>query len=107
LVFPSRMEGFGLPAVEAMINGCPLVASTAKALVEVCGDAALSADPEQPDEWISAIERLRNSDALRQAMIGRGQARAERFTWRRTAETYLGLMADVDKAFDTKSRASH
>ena len=58
-------RSFGLPAVEAMINGCPVVASTAKALVEVCGDAALLADPEKPDQWIAAIERLRNSDALR------------------------------------------
>jgi glycosyltransferase involved in cell wall biosynthesis len=100
LVFPSRIEGFGLPAVEAMIMNCPVIASTAKALAEICGDAALFADPEAPDQWIIAIDQLRATPTLRQQLIARGQRRAELFSWRRIAETYLQLMAEIDARKD-------
>ncbi len=94
--FPSRIEGFGLPAVEAMMQGCPVVASTIPALREVCGDAALFADPEADAAWVEAIGRIAGDDALRRDLVARGAKRAERFSWRRIAEIYLELMAKVD-----------
>ncbi|WP_245409731.1 glycosyltransferase family 4 protein [Pararhizobium haloflavum] len=95
-VFPSRIEGFGLPAVEAMTLGCPVIASFAPCLPEVCADAALYADPDEPASWLAAIERLRNEHGLRAAMIEKGRARAARYTWRGIAETYLTIMRKVD-----------
>ena len=56
--FPSRIEGFGLPALEAMVHGCPVIATTAASLPEVCGDAALFADPDLDEQWIKAVARL-------------------------------------------------
>jgi glycosyltransferase involved in cell wall biosynthesis len=98
LAFPSRIEGFGLPAVEAMIQGCPVVASTIPALREVCAEAALYADPERPSDWVRAIARLAQDAAFRDDLVARGRAQSERFSWRRIAETYLGLMAEIDGA---------
>jgi glycosyltransferase involved in cell wall biosynthesis len=95
--FPSRSEGFGLPAVEAMALGCPVVASTAPSLPEVCGEAALYADPDDEEAWVAAIDRLRRDPALRADLIERGRARAATYAWRATAETYLALMASVDR----------
>jgi glycosyltransferase involved in cell wall biosynthesis len=96
LVFPSRIEGFGLPAAEAMALGCPVVASSAPCLPEVCGDAALYADPDDLDGWTRAIGRLLHEPELRADLIARGLERAKAFSWRRIAETYLILMAQVD-----------
>ena len=95
-VFPTRIEGFGLPAVEAMARGCPVIASTADALMEVCGGAAIHVDPDNPDGWTAAIIRLQENPFERLAMVAAGRARARLFTWRGVAETWLGLMAAVD-----------
>jgi glycosyltransferase involved in cell wall biosynthesis len=95
-LLPSRIEGFGLPAAEAMALGCPLIVSTAPCLPEVCGDAALLADPDDADAWIAAIQRLLHAPDLRAALIARGLERAKRYSWRRIAETYLALMGEMD-----------
>jgi glycosyltransferase involved in cell wall biosynthesis len=97
-LFPSRIEGFGLPAVEAMASGCPVVASTAPCLPEICGDAALYAGPDDAEGWIAAIERLHTDSATRSRTVEAGIARARRYTWRRIAEQYLELMAELDGA---------
>jgi glycosyltransferase involved in cell wall biosynthesis len=97
LLFPSRIEGFGLPAAEAMALGCPLVASTSPCLPEVCGDAALLADPDDAEAWIAAVRRLLHEPDLRASLIARGLRRAKSFSWRRIAETYLELMAEIDR----------
>jgi glycosyltransferase involved in cell wall biosynthesis len=102
-LFPSRIEGFGLPAVEAMASGCPVVASTSPCLPEVCGEAALYADPDDTGAWRAAVERLRQDAGLRRQQIAAGHARARRFSWRGIAEAYLELMAQVDEA-DTPVR---
>ena len=95
-LFPSRTEGFGLPAVEAMTLGCPVVASPTPALTDVCGDAALFADPDDVDAWVAAVQSLANDGARRDGLRARGFARAAAFTWRRAALDYLGLMAASD-----------
>ncbi|HEY9214838.1 MAG TPA: glycosyltransferase family 1 protein [Ancylobacter sp.] len=96
-LFPSRMEGFGLPAVEAMTWGCPVIASTAPCLPEICGDAALFADPDDDAGWISAIGRLLTAPEARAPLAAAGRRRAQDFTWRGIALIYLKLMADIDQ----------
>src|SRR5262245_23790427 len=99
-IFPSRIEGFGIPAVEAMASGCPVIVSSAPCLPEVCGEAALYADPDDDAAWVDTIRRVRDDADLRRTMIAEGYDRAQTFSWRRIAETYLRLMADIDGAGD-------
>ncbi len=91
LLMPSRNEGFGLPALEAMACGCPVVAASAGALPEVCGGAAILLDPDDPGAWRAAIAGLAADPARRAAMASAGLQRAREFTWERTAREMLGL----------------
>ncbi len=95
LAFPSLAEGFGLPPLEAMALGCPVVVSDRTSLPEVCGGAALYAPPDRPSEWLDAFLRLKNDAGLRAAMAAKGRDRAALFSWRRSGELYLGAMARV------------
>ena len=95
-LFPSRIEGFGLPAVEAMAAGCPVIASTSPCLPEICGEAALYANPDDPDAWAEMVRQLKENPLLRQRLVEAGYAKATTYSWRRIAETYLELMAGVD-----------
>jgi glycosyltransferase involved in cell wall biosynthesis len=95
-LFPSRIEGFGLPAVEAMTHGCPVIASTSPCLPEICADGALYADPDSPQEWAETVRMIHIDPQLRQRLAERGRRRAARFTWTAVAETYLRLMAQID-----------
>jgi glycosyltransferase involved in cell wall biosynthesis len=99
-IFPSRIEGFGLPAVEAMALGCPVIASSAPCLPEVCGKAALYAHPDDAAAWVDAIRRVKCDADLRRRMINDGYARARSFRWHRIAETYLRLMTEIDGGRD-------
>jgi glycosyltransferase involved in cell wall biosynthesis len=96
LAFPSFTEGFGLPALEAMARGCPVVSTDRASLPEVCGDAVLYASPEDPEAWLAHFRRLTEDEALRAELIEKGHAQAARFRWRKSAELYLKLMARVD-----------
>jgi glycosyltransferase involved in cell wall biosynthesis len=89
LVQPSFEEGFGLPVLEAMTAGVPVVAANAGALPEVGGDAVLLVSPSDPSETASAIERLLDDDGLVAGCVGRGLARAARFSWAHTATATL------------------
>ena len=85
LVFPSLYEGFGLPALEAMASGIPVIASNTTGLAETVGDAGLTIDPRSADDVAGAMRRVLNDDALRERLIAAGHARAAEFTWARTA----------------------
>ena len=85
LVFPSKYEGFGLPVVEAMSLGCPVVCSPVASLPEVGGDAALFSKL-QPDAYLDAMKRLSADIGLRGELIANGYRQARQFSWRRCAE---------------------
>ncbi len=85
LVHPSRYESFGLPPLEAMALGIPVVASRAGALPEVLGDAAELLDPQDVDAWAGAISRIERDPDHASALGAKGRRHAERFTWERAA----------------------
>lgn len=85
VVMPSIDEGFGFPAAEAMACGTAVITSTAPALVEITGDAALHVDASDPASIADAMRRVMNDPASRDAMIANGRRRATQFTWRECA----------------------
>lgn len=89
LVFPSLYEGFGLPALEAMACGCPVLASNVAALPEVCGPAALYADPESVADIAQAMQRLLTDPALRDTLREAGAQRVQGFRWAESARQLL------------------
>ncbi|MCK0197271.1 glycosyltransferase family 4 protein [Ancylobacter sp. 6x-1] len=96
LAFPSFVEGFGLPLLEAMAIGCPVVTSDTASMPEVCGPAALYASPGNPDAWMDRFARLRREEGLRERMIAAGHKRTQRFSWHVSAGLYLEAMAALD-----------
>lgn len=92
LVLPSLYEGFGLPAVEAMRRGCPVIASSSGALPEVCAGAAIFIDPTSIDDIARAIEWVLGDTALRDRLRMVGRQRASRFTWAASAKRLLAVM---------------
>lgn len=92
-VFPSWLEGFGLPPLEALACGTPTVASPRPAMPEVLGDAVLYADPRDPATWADAIERAATDSALREVLVARGLARAAGYSWRRAAAETIAVYA--------------
>ncbi|MHA1783138.1 MAG: glycosyltransferase family 4 protein [Promethearchaeota archaeon] len=90
--FPSIYEGFGLPVLEAMACGCPVVTSNTSSLPEVAGNAALLVDPYNESEIANAIERLLTDEQLRQECITKGLIQSKRFSWENTARQFLNLV---------------
>jgi len=95
LVFPSLYEGFGLPVLEAMACGCPVICSNAASLPEVAGDAALFIDPYEVDGLASAIDKLVDDSTLRIDLIHKGFERVAQFSWKRAAEETLDVFRKV------------
>lgn len=91
-IFPSLYEGFGLPPLEAMLCGCPVVASRTSSIPEACGDAALYFDPEDVEDMAEKIRLVLSDHNLRSLLIKRGKERVKEFTWERTAEKTLNLL---------------
>mgnify|MGYP005839036587 CR=1 FL=1 len=95
-VFPSLYEGFGLPPLEAMACGCPVVCSNVTSLPEVVGKAALTVDPLDVEGLAEAILRVLGDDDLRERLVGMGIERAAKFSWqetaRKTMEAYIDLL---------------
>jgi alpha-1,3-rhamnosyl/mannosyltransferase len=95
LVYPSFGEGFGLPVLEAMACGCPVVTSDRSALPEVGGDAALYASPEDPGAIAAQLLRVLRDPDLAKDLVARGTCRAAEFTWRQTAERTLAIYEEA------------
>ncbi|MCO6381953.1 glycosyltransferase family 1 protein [Oceanicola sp. 502str15] len=89
LAFPSLTEGFGLPPLEAMLCGCPVLASTGGALPEICGPAATLLDPQDATQWSEALQRIATDGPLRMSMGRKGRDHAARYTWERAAARLL------------------
>lgn len=93
-VFPSIYEGFGIPPLEAMHCGCPVVASNASSIPEVCADTALYVNPLDGEAMMAAVESLLNDPSLRQKLIERGHLRSQEFSWDVTAKCLRQALID-------------
>jgi len=91
-VYPSLYEGFGIPVLEAMACGCPVIASSAASLPEVCGDAVLYVSPHDGPGLADAIARVMSDEVERQRLIRAGKRRILGFSWAQAAERNLGFM---------------
>lgn len=91
-VFPSLYEGFGLPPLEAMACGCPVIASDAASIPEVCGPGALYADPRNSGDLAARLRELLGNPALAAEMTERGLRRVRRFSWEKAADGIAGLL---------------
>jgi glycosyltransferase involved in cell wall biosynthesis len=89
-VFPSHYEGFGLPILEAMMGGTPVITSNTSSMPEVGGTAALYFDPSDTKGLRLAIERVLGDEALRERLAEAGKEQAAKFSWQETARKTLG-----------------
>ena len=98
VVYPSLAEGFGLPVLEAMAHGAPVVTSAGSATEEVAGAAALLVDPLDTDAIASAIDRILDDGALATSLREAARARAASFTWDRTADRVAAVYAEATRS---------
>lgn len=95
LIFPSFYEGFGLPVIEAMASGCPVVTSTRGSLPEISNKCALLANPYNQKELNQASFRAYTDDSLRKEMIKKGIKRAKNFSWKKTAKSTISVYESI------------
>jgi glycosyltransferase involved in cell wall biosynthesis len=93
LAYPSLYEGFGLPPLEAMACGTPVVASSTSSVPEAVGDAGILIDPNDTQALADALHLVLSDPGLRANLRSRGLARAAEFSWTRTAAEWLGLLS--------------
>jgi glycosyltransferase involved in cell wall biosynthesis len=96
-VLPSLYEGFGLPVVEAMQRGCPVITSNVSSLPEAGGDAALYVDPENVDDIAQKIEKLITDKKLREELIAKGKKQVQKFSWEKAAKETMEVLQEVVK----------
>ena len=94
-VFPSLYEGFGLPLLEAMACGTPVITSNVSSLPEVAGDAALLVDPYDVEALARAMVRIFNDRPLRDMLVARGHTRARQFSWAESVSRIRSVYLDV------------
>jgi glycosyltransferase involved in cell wall biosynthesis len=94
-VFPSRYEGFGLPPLEAMACGTPVISSSAASLPEAVGDAGLLVSPDDPVALAAALRRVLGDVDLRSRLRAAGLLQAQRFTWEETAQQTLAVYQEL------------
>ncbi len=94
-LFPSLYEGFGLPPLEAMACGAPVIASNASSLPEIVGDAAIQVSPNDAAAWAEALRVVLTDDARRAHLRARGLAQAGKFSWERAAEETLAVYREL------------
>jgi glycosyltransferase involved in cell wall biosynthesis len=97
LAYPSRVEGFGLPPLEAMSLGVPVVASDAQVLREVSAGAALHVPAGDPAAWAAAFRRILTEPGLAASLGSKGRARSSHFSWRRCALETIAVYREVAK----------
>ena len=97
-VFPSLYEGFGLPILEAMASGCPVITSDTTACAEVAGGAAITVNPRSVDAISGAMQTLCRSEARRKELIRSGLSRAKLFTWEKAGEAYRAVFEGAARA---------
>jgi glycosyltransferase involved in cell wall biosynthesis len=95
-VFPSLSEGFGIPPLEAMACGCLVVASSAASIPEVCGDAAIYADPRNPFAFAEAIWQLLTQPELQATLRERGFGQAKKFRWEESARQLIKILCSIE-----------
>jgi glycosyltransferase involved in cell wall biosynthesis len=97
-VFPSLYEGFGLPPLEAMASGTPVVTSNISSLPEVAGDAAVLVDPHFPEAIADGIYTVLTDEAVRRTLRAKGLARAAQFSWEQSVRRVLDIYRDAAAA---------
>ncbi|MCG8432308.1 MAG: glycosyltransferase [Candidatus Omnitrophica bacterium] len=106
-VYPSFYEGFGLPVVEAMACGVPVITSNTSSLPEIVGDAGLMVEPVDYGAMAEAMRRVLTDGSMRKRMVERGLLRAEKFTWEKTAESTLALYRRIMDKSPKAGRVKH
>ena len=99
-VYPSKYEGFGLPPLEAMACGCPVISSDSSSMPEVIGDAAAFFSPLESDELIAALDRVLYQEEERNKLISKGKIRLSNFSWKKCAEETLQVYEKVIETYE-------